>query len=255
MRSLLLATVLVSTVVLSAGASNLFIGNDISSPVTIYTSSGTFVQFFGQNSATGTAINSAGDIWTVAPNFGNNSVVEYNSSQTVLNSFVATVNGQWIEDMSHGLGNILYASTFEGNVFTLNDQTGAVISSFAVPGSSYTGVAFDGTHLWASAGLSGQALYEFTTSGTLLLTLPLPFTCGGVGYDVSDGTLWCGDFGQVHHLTTAGVVLGGFTTSASNYHDGLETANLATTGVPEPGTLLLVGTGLAGLFTRLRKRA
>ena len=147
MKSVLLATLLILTLVVGAGASNLYIGNDTSSPATVYTSSGTFVQFFGQNAATGTAINAAGDIWTVAPSLGNNQVVEYNCSQTVLNSFVATVNGQWIEDMSHGWGNNLYAGTFEGWLFTLNDQTGAILSSFQVPNSSYTGVAFDGTNL------------------------------------------------------------------------------------------------------------
>ena len=102
---------------MGAGASNLYIGNDPSSPVTVYTPSGRFVQFFGQNAASGTAINAAGDIWTVGPSFANNQVVEYNSSQTMLDSFVATVNSHWIENMSHGWGNTLYAGTFEGWLF------------------------------------------------------------------------------------------------------------------------------------------
>jgi hypothetical protein len=253
-RSLLTGLVLLALAT-GLSASNIYIGNDTNGPVTIYTSGGVFVQNFGQNGATGSAIDAAGNVWTVAPAFGNNNVVEYDSSQNVLNSFIATINGQWVEDMSHGAGNTLWLATFEGNVFAVNDQTGAILSSFAVANSSYTGVAFDGTNLWTTGGLSSNALYYYSTSGTLLNTIAIGTVCGGVGYDVSDGTLWCGDFGQMWHYDTAGNLLGGFSTASGNYHDGVEVPNLTSSAVPEPTTLLLVGTGLAGLFGRLRKRA
>ena len=189
MSKSLLTCVAIVGLVTAMSASNLYIGNDTNGPVTIYTSAGVYVQDFGQGGATGSAIDAAGNVWTVAPNFGNNNVVEYDSSQNVLNSFIATINGQWVEDMSHGAGNTLWLGTFEGNVFAVNDQTGAILSSFAVANSSYTGVAFDGTNLWTSGGLSSNALYYYSTSGTLLNTIAIGTVCGGVGYDASDGTL------------------------------------------------------------------
>ena len=247
---------LVLAMAAAANASTLYIGNDTQSPVTVYTSGGTFVQNFGQGGATGSAIDSAGDVWTVAPSFGNNHVVEYDSSQNVLNSFTATIDGQWIEDMSHGSGNTLWVGTFEGDIFALNDQTGAILSQFTVANSSFTGVAFDGTNLWSDGGLTSHNLFLYSTGGTLLNTIAISTTCGGLGYDASDNSLYCGDFGSVHHYSTTGTLLGSFSTGSSAYHDGLEVANLgATTATPEPGTLPVVAAGLIGLVaTKLRRK-
>jgi hypothetical protein len=254
-RSLLAGLLLLVLVTGASASTSIYIGNDTNGPVTVYDSNGNFLQNFGQSGATGSAINAVGDVWTVAPNFGANNIVEYSPTQTVLNSFVEGVNGQWIEDMSHGLGSTLWVSTFEGNVFSLNDQTGAILSTFSVAGTSFTGIAFDGTNLWVSGGLTTPALYLYSTSGALLNTIPLGATCGGVGYDVSNGTLYCGGFGVMYHYDTSGNLLGSFSTLSGNYHDGVETPNLTSSTTPEPSTLVFMGTGLAALCGRLRKRA
>src|SRR5436190_5977378 len=151
----------------TASASTIFLGFDTRSPVQQWTTGGTFVGNFGQNAATGSALDGAGHVWTVAPNFGNNHIVEYDAAQNVLNSFTAAVSGQWIEDMAYGGGNTLWAGTFEGNVFNIDATTGATNSSFAVANSNFTGVAFDGANLWATGGLAGNDnVYLYTTTGT-----------------------------------------------------------------------------------------
>ncbi len=234
MRRLLLPALIVLLLPLTVTASPLYIGNDTQSPVSVYTPTGVFVQDFGQGGATGTAL-AGGSVWTVAPAFGNNNVVQYDSAQNVLNSFIATINGNWVEDMSHGAGNTLYLGTFEGNVFAVNDQTGAILSSFAVANSTFTGVAFDGTNLWTSGGLTSQNLFQYTTVDAAghhparqhVRRRGLRF----------DGTLWCGDFGLVPSLQHGRRAPRELNTSSGAYHDGLKVANLdAVSTVPEPST-------------------
>jgi len=219
--------------------------------------SGTFLGDFGQVGATGTALDGAGSVYTVAPSFGNNRIEKYNSAQTVLGTFTSAANGEWIEDMAWGGGNSIWVSTCcSGSVMNIDATTGVVNSSFNALGGAIMGVAFDGTDLWTTDGFgSGSSIYQYSTSGVLLNTINTGFAGGGgIGYSALTNSLWVGYNGIVRQFDTSGNFLSSFN-SNGGFHDGLEIGEISMNSVPEPATLALMALGLAGLGFRRKLQA
>jgi hypothetical protein len=99
-----LVTVALGTVA-AVEATTLWVGNDTASPVERFDSvTQASLGFFGQTGATGSALDGAGHVYTVAPSFGHNVIQKYDAAQNVVASFIAAINGQFIDDMTYGGG-------------------------------------------------------------------------------------------------------------------------------------------------------
>ena len=235
-----------------AQASTLLISLDTSNPIREYTTAGAFIQTWGtvNNNTTGPASDEFGNVYGTNPNFGANVIEKSNPSNVSLGTFTTSVNGNFIEDATYIGGGILVVSSFEGNVFKV-DQLGNDTLLFGT-GDSYVGVTYDGSNLWTTSGLSGSnTVYRRDFAGTILSSFVVSFNPGGVGYDATDGTLYIGTLGgSVYHYATDGTQLGVFQTEFGNYIDGLEVKG----AVPEPETAALMLAGLAGVGALARRR-
>lgn len=254
MHKQLLAAVALAAAGAGAHASTLLAAWDTNGPIREYTTGGAFIQTWGtvNNNATGPASDEFGNVYGTNPGFGNNVIEKSSPSNVSLGTFTATLGGNWVEDATYLGGGYLALSTFEGNVFKV-DQTGAYSLLFAT-GESYVGVTYDGANLWTTSGFFGaNTIYKRDFGGAVLASFTVDFSPGGIGYDASDGTLYIGDLnGNIHHVSTGGSLLGAFNAGTSNAIDGLE----VKAAVPEPATFALMLAGLAavGALARGRKQ-
>ena len=193
---------------------------------------------------------------------------------TILNSLSTSVPGSPTEDLAwDSTRNSLWRIDHNAPVIQqINPTTGATISQFSMAGLGSTfaspgglGIAYNPVAdlLYASfchAGCSslneGIVVSVNPTTGVFsTLFTTTGFATGGLGYDPLTGTLWVGDQTLVRQLTLGGTVLSSFTRPAGGgFVDGLEVIPDAA-AVPEPSTLLLVGTGIAAALARKRRRS
>ncbi|HEX6880212.1 MAG TPA: aryl-sulfate sulfotransferase [Terriglobales bacterium] len=239
-------------------ASTLFIGSNATGPVQRYTTAGSFLGSFGQNGATGTALDGAGYVYTAQP--GNTSTItKYDATETpvattVFSSGVDNGGGfpNFVTDMAYGGASTLWLAGYNGMVYRVN-TAGNVLAQFDT-GSVFTGIATDGTFLYTSEGIGGGNIYQRASDGTLITTIAtgLPETLG-LAFDAQDGSFWVGGTDTLTQVSSSGAILN--TLSIPGFHDGLEVGDIGTAAVPEPATFLISGLGLAGLFLLRKNRS
>lgn len=133
-------------------------------------------------------------------------------------------------------------------------QGGTVL--FNVPGNaSGSGIAYDtqSGDLWIS--LFDGSVHQFSLGGTDLGSFSIGFTSRGLAYDSSSNTIWALNGNTFQQYSKAGSLLNSVA-SAQQFSNpfGFEIDNGVTSGVPEPGTLGLMGVALALVVLGRRAR-
>ncbi len=124
----------------------------------------------------------------------------------------------------------------------------------------YLGISYDAFNnsLWIS-GWGDQIISDYSLSGQLLSSfVPATNYAGALAFDPSDGTLWY-SFAQsntLYQYDTNGTLLQVGTPSGlpGGSFEGGEFAEARTNSTPEPGSLMLLGTGLLGLGRLVRRK-
>jgi hypothetical protein len=142
-----------------------------------------------------------------------------------------------------------------GGVYRFDQNWANPAFLFSVNASGWLGITYDPTNnsLWVSD-FGGNTVADYSMSGTALSSFTTPFgAITSLAMDTNH-TLWMGSqgtLGTFYNYSTAGALLGTVTYSQLLNQN---TLGGEITSTPEPGTLLLIGTGVVALASRLRRK-
>jgi len=145
-------------------------------------------------------------------------------------------------------------SSDPGSIQQLNPITGAVIATDLQ--TQMVGIVFVGNQLWISS-FGGKSVGTFDfASNTYTPVFTLGALGGGLAYDSGTGTLWVGEQGgMVIPYSLTGTPLGpGFQPFGPTGGDVVDGLTFIPSQTPEPGTWILLGSGLVGVFRSVRRR-
>src|SRR6201996_972363 len=227
-------------------ADSLLVGFNTATPLQVYSTSGTFQEYFGPTGASA-GIEENGLLYIVQPDtttLASSTITAYNSAQQSVSSFTVPY---LIGDGASGANGTLWLAGYNGMVYQVT-TAGALVSSFNTGYGAATsiGIASDGTHLFTTEGDTSDGIDERNTSGTVISTIHTGYTSlYGLAWDSSTSSFFAGTFDNIYELslnfnsasanvTHTMVISGGSSTPNGAIHDGLEAVDLSTLVGPTP---------------------
>src|SRR5581483_815280 len=212
----------------------LFVGDAGISGIQRYDLDGNLLGSFGPSGATGVALDGMGHVFLVQPADTESVISTYDASNNPLNSITftsGTDNGNgfpgYINGATWGAGS-LWLAGYNGMVYRVN-TAGVVLSSFDT-GSTFTGVATDGTYLYTTQGLGGGNIIKRNLDGSVISTIVTGLSESfGLGFDAASGAFYVGGSDVVTRVDSTGMVLGAL--SIPGIHTGLAVGEIGVAAV------------------------